>query len=486
MNKEVNKLKDAGSERALIGTILKNGKDAFIDADGIVDSTDFALPINKALYIGLKNLADDPNCERFDTESLKLKLKALSMDEYIAKPKEQEYVELLDSTNFDKENIPMFALQIKKLSVARDLYTRYQDAISYLNGLTGNEALSDIIRNAESRIIDYISGVEDGASLAQLSENLEEYVQSMIDAPEVDQVGIPTGYPLWDDAIGGGQRKGTVNVVGARPKTGKSFHALNVALNTAKRGVPTLYLDTELTKPYQKNRMICINSGVPMNLFETGKFKHQADLVQAALNASKQIETIPLWYESIAGMSPSEVLAIARRWIVKHVGFNEKGEANDCLIIYDYLKLTSGEGLTKVTPEYILLGLMLTEMHNFAVRYMVPFTAYVQLNRDGIDGEDTSVIAGSDRILWLCSSMSILKNKDQTEEDLSCGWEYGNKKLVVLETRYGSGMEMDGDYINLHASLRPRVSKLEACGHIREGFLFSEVSSQHANPSDRK
>jgi len=45
----------------------------------------------------------------------------------------------------------------------------------------------------------------------------------------------------------------------------------------------------------------------------------------------------------------------------------------------------------------------------------------------------------------------------------------------VVETRHGSGLEQDGDYINLHCSLRPMVGKDTANGLIREGFRFSDV-----------
>jgi replicative DNA helicase len=478
-------LNDPGSERALIGTIIKFGKDAFIEADGILESTDFSLPINKVIYSSVKNLCEDTACEKLDTESIKLKAKTLGFAEFFTSKKDIEYLELLESNSFDKDNIQLFALQIKKYSIVRDLYSRYNDAVKYLENITGNETLSDIIREAEGRIIDYISGVDNSNSLEQLSVNLEQYILELLEKEEVDQVGLPTGFPLFDEAIGGGLRRGTVTVKGARPKTGKSFDALNVGLNTAKINIPTLYLDSELTKLYQKNRMVCINSGCPLYSFETGKFKRDKALVQNVISASKEIENIPFFYESISGLSHTEILALVRRWIVKYVGFNEQGKANDCLVIYDYLKLTSGDSLTKVTPEYIVLGLMLTEMHNFSVKYDIPILAYVQLNREGIDGDDTSIVAGSDRILWLCSSLSVMRNKDDNDISMGCGFDKGNKRISVMETRHGSGLEF-GDYINIYASLRPNINKDQACGAMREGLLYSQVRTvAHAEPKNR-
>lgn len=472
-------LRDTGGERALLGTILKNGKDALIDADAIVDSTDFSLPINRAIYLSMKSLSEE-NCDRFDLESIKLKIRALGFGDLLNSTKDIEYLELLDSSNFAKDNIPLFAMQIKKYAVVRDLYDRYQSATKYLEGITGQEPLSEIINNAEGTIVDFTSGITPN-TIEQLTKNIDEYIEEVLTKEEIDQVGIPTGFPIWDDAIGGGPRRGTIAVIGSRSKVGKSNLALNQSINIASRGIPVLYLDSELTKVLQQARMICMKSGCPIYAFETGKFRHNPEIVKNVKDASQVLNTMPLYYESISGMDISEVLQIVRRWLVRHVGFNAQGKANDCVIIYDYLKLTTGEELTKHTPEYIVLGLAITSMHDFAVKYDVPFITYVQLNREGIEGDDTSIIAGSDRILWLCSSMTILRNKDENDISLGCGFEHGNKKLRVLETRHGSGLEVDCDYINLKCSLRPGVSKLEACGSIREGLKYSDVCSGPRN-----
>lgn len=474
-------LNDTGSERTLIASIIKHGKDALIDAEGIVTPTDFSLPINRAIFLSIKNLYDDPMCDRFDIESIKMKMKTLGFGDYTTQKKDIEYLEFLATHSSDKNNIQLFALQIKKFSIIRDLYSRYTDATKYLDNITGGETLAEIIQNAEGRIVDFISGVESSnESLTQLSENLEQYVLNLLEKPQIDQIGLPTGFPIYDEAIGGGQRRGCVSIIGSRSKCGKSWMALNIGLNTAKIGIPTLYLDSELTKSYQRSRMISINSGCPINALETNKFKQDKELVKKVLYASKQIERIPLFYESIGQFSYTEVMSVIRRWIVKNVGFNDQGKANDCLVIFDYLKLTNGESLTKVTPEYIVLGLMLTEMHNFAVKYDVPFLTYVQLNREGIDGDDSSVVAGSDRILWLCSSLSLLKNKDQTHVDMGDSFDNGNKLLRPTDCRHGPGLN-DGDYLNLHCSIRPNVAKEDATGLFREGFLRSQVFAKSLN-----
>jgi hypothetical protein len=53
----------------------------------------------------------------------------------------------------------------------------------------------------------------------------------------------------------------------------------------------------------------------------------------------------------------------------------------------------------------------------------------------------------------------------------------GNKKLVILETRHGSGLEVEGDYINMKCSIRPGVAKEKGTGLITEGFRYSQICS---------
>ena len=474
VNSVTNTMRDPGTERALLGTIVKNGKDAFHDVDGIIAEEDFCLPINRAIYETIRSLIDD-GVDVFDTATIKMKGKTLGFAALFGERKNAEYLDIIDHAVFDPKNLQQFALQIRKYSVVRDLCNGYSGALGYLSKITGSESLAEIVSKAEEEILKVSANVDQSGSPESIAKDIAERVEQLLASEPVDQVGIPTGFPLFDEAIGGGPRPGTITVIGSRSKVGKSFLAMNIARNVSKRGVPVLYLDTELTHDYQQSRMISMDSGCPIYAFETGQFKREPKLVSAVRSSVKSIDGLPLDYQSIAGMSHTEAMMVARRWIIKTVGLNDRGEANPCLIVYDYMKLTSSNGLSNHTPEYILLGLMLTEMHNFAVKFKIPIVGFVQLNRIGIEAEDTSVIAGSDRIMWLASSFTILKNKDENDISLGCGWEYGNKKLLVVETRHGSGLEQDGDYINLHCSLRPMVGKDTANGLIREGFRFSDV-----------
>jgi hypothetical protein len=117
----------------------------------------------------------------------------------------------------------------------------------------------------------------------------------------------------------------------------------------------------------------------------------------------------------------------------------------------------TADSITSNIQEYQALGFQITSLHNFCVEYDCPCLSFVQLNRDGITKESTDVVSGSDRLIWLCTSFSIFKNKsdDEIAED---SVENGNKKLVPIVARHGAGLD-DGDYINV--SMMGEVAKLK-------------------------
>jgi hypothetical protein len=135
----------------------------------------------------------------------------------------------------------------------------------------------------------------------------------------------------------------------------------------------------------------------------------------------------------------------------------------------DYLKTMDMSDVGDI-QEYQYLGDFITKLHNFAVKYDVPILTTVQLNRDGINKEDSSVVSGSDRILWLCSSLAYLKKK--TDEDVAAGDSKtnGDRKLIVIETRYGQGMDTTSEYINI-------ISNLERSEMVEGKFNFEILDS---------
>ncbi len=92
-----------------------------------------------------------------------------------------------------------------------------------------------------------------------VTSGLKEYVDYLGENP-VDQLGIPTGFGRFDQAIGGGLRRGSISVIGARTGIGKTTLGINMGTNIAAKSIPVLYLDTEMQKEDHIHRILARKS----------------------------------------------------------------------------------------------------------------------------------------------------------------------------------------------------------------------------------
>ncbi|MFQ3578922.1 MAG: DnaB-like helicase C-terminal domain-containing protein, partial [Bacteroidales bacterium] len=184
---------------------------------------------------------------------------------------------------------------------------------------------------------------------------------------------------------------------------------------------------------------------------ELGTFTKSQSKVQKLQKALTELKKMPYHYISIPNLSSSsfdEIVFKIKRWIKNYVGLLG-GKAKDCLVILDYLKLTD-ISLLRDAREYQVLGYYMTTLHNMATKYNFPILVFVQLNRDGISEEETSVVAGSDRIIWLCSNFSIYRRKTIEEiAEQPVQFRNYNMKLINLISRHGPGMNA-GDFLNIY------------------------------------
>lgn len=460
-------LQDAGMERAILAGITAHGSDCFFEVEDIISVKDFYWPCNQELFKILSHLVHQEDTKTFDIPSIQATAKILGHNDFASGGKHSEYLDaIIDEVGSTKDNIRSLVIAVYKFSLARRGWIAAKTVQNNLQNITGIEDIDNIIGQIEEPIFDFTGQImSQGAGVVSLGQQFKTSMTALSKTPQ-DIVGIPTGFPAWDTAIGGGFRPATVNVVGARPKQGKSFFCINVARNMAENGIPVLYLDTELTSDLQLHRLTSLVSGVDLNHVETGQFNNNQHESEALWGCQEHIEQLPIDHFSVAGLAPHAIMSIARRWLSKKVGFTDSGTAKPCLIIYDYIKLMDDGSFKKNLQEYQILGFLVTALHNFTIKFKLPVLATVQLNRDGVEKEGAEVVSGSDRIIWLCSNFTILKGKIQTElnEDPPSN---GTKKLVVTDTRFGPGMER-GEYINVINNL--------SVGKFSEGKPFSAVT----------
>jgi replicative DNA helicase len=446
-------LTDAAAERAVLAGITRYGSEGYFDVADIISNSTFTVEANSIIYNCCHKIIGNDTVSKIDVPSILSASKELGLDGFFANQNELQHLNAIFKFPVAQQNIRKFAAKIRKLEIARLMHEQLELTQEKYTHIKGDEPLSHILGLAEESIFDFTSLLNDEDDSPQLVfGDIEEYLEDKAANP-VDQIGISTGWPKFDFAIGGGLRKGTVNVIGARPKVGKTLVAMNMGIDIASRGIPVLNLDTEMRRQDHQDRgtaMISYSTKAKttINQIETGKFGKSDYQKNTLLNKMKGYKQLPYYHKNIGGKPFEDQLSIMRRWLSRTVGLNDRGKANDCVIIYDYLKLMDSLDMQAAKlAEFQMLGFMMTSLHNFSLRYEVPVLLFIQLNRDGITKESTDTASGSDRVIWLCSNFSIYKTKSD-EEIAQDGEAEGDRKLVQVIGRHGEGLA-SGDYINI-------------------------------------
>lgn len=467
-------MKDAHSERALLASLCQFGLDAYSDVDYITNEC-FNDQQNALVFDMLKKIIDTG--AKPDISLILSAANEMGFGTFFEKPEELGYIRSLFNLPVKLENINHYAIKLKKNHVLDKLKKITTIIKKDLENLSGEESIEEILGIAEKPIAEILNsayGVE-SEEPELLFDDMENYVYELLEE-DSKYKPLKTGNDAYDEAIGGGLRRGGVDVVAARPKTGKSSEGLQLGLNLAERGIPVLIVDTEMQISGQKNRAIANRSMVDINEITSGEIKKKQEKFKKVINAAKKDKGLPIYHINVSGRDFKTILAIMRKWIAKRVGRDETGRLNDCVIIYDYLKLTTSDDISKNMQEYQILGFQMTELYNFMVRNDCACRAFVQLNRD-MD------VSQSDRIKWICTSLTMfeLKSDEEVADDIELGINPPyNRKMRVECCRFGPGHEF-GNYINIR--MKGQFAKIDAgptrdeLRQQRNGFEPPDISA---------
>jgi replicative DNA helicase len=471
------------SEKSVLAYIVKNCDKVF-DIDGIlIDSEDFSSRVASNLYRVAKDMASE-SASHTDGRAIDQVL----LEERIAREFPADYKRSGDAyhsaiseiydTNPPSDGEAKQHIKSVVDSSYRDKISRFLEGVN--NDVKNTASANDMINLVEKGVYDFTTGLFRGEDMIDIGDSYTGWLNKVATEALEGQIetGVKTGFDLWDEAVGGGMRRGTVNVIAARPKRHKSFLALTMAKNIASQGVPVLYLDTELSFELQMSRMTAIMANIPLNAIETGKFVKDENMSNAIKGVIPAIEEMPLDYVQIGGWSLEQQTSVIRRWFARRVGKDESGQWNRAVVILDYLKLMNSRDKGD-DKEYEALGYRMSALHDLMRDYGGSMLALAQQNRSGVEMEDATTISGSDRIIWLCDNFSILAKKSDAEITASIhnAEEYAeqeatltNMKLVVAECRHGPGTQ--GRHIGLYIDAKdPRFKKDQVTCRIIERTL---------------
>lgn len=453
-------LSNVAAERAILAGIFRHGSDVFMDVCDIIQQATFSVDENATIFRCISEIFNAGHS--LDIPSILSKAEELGLGEYFTKHGVIEHLRAIAATHVEASNVRKHAMTIKRLQFARELQDAARESYNLVGEVDGSESLSKILATAEGPLQELAlkyQGVNQENPISEIKDDIGDYV-THLEESEIGSAGICSGFPIWDDAIGGGLNRKCVDLVNARLKVGKSMMVDNVAMNVGGvQQIPVLVLDTEMSKNDHYNRLLAYVARIDSKDIKNKKYRLDPENIKKVRDAAKYLSTVKYSFKNIAGMHINEALILAKRWLIKNVGFDANGNLKDCLIIYDYIQVTDASEINDSNKEYQVLGFYTKALHNFAVVNDCPILAFCQSNRAGAEDASSTSIGGSDRIAQVATSISHLMKKSD-EEIAEDGQEAGDRKLVISDCRHGAGLP--NDFICLR--LEGQYSKLTEIG----------------------
>ena len=409
-------------ERALLAFCLRN-VDRYYDLAQHVNENDFLYEDHSTIFTIMGTLAAR-GASRFD---LPLLVNEAQINGVLSSIGGIDYLQSIGDMTISDKNFDVYLKEVMEAATKFKLYSIAQAGLEEMaeNAKSGKTS-EDLIGGLELGLLDLSTLSHAIMEPKNLSDGLREYIEERRNRP-VERTGISTGYRILDKQIDG-LVPGTVTVVAARPKMGKSTFISNIATYVAYRGEPTcpiLYVDTEMPFNQWRDRIIAGMSGIKERDIKHGGYDDDSyhRIIQKCVSI---VENGKLFHEYMPGYNVDKLTALYKKYKLKH---------NIGLMIFDYIKEPDSASLDRQRKEYQVLGDVATRLKDLAGQLDIPCLTAVQLNRD-------KDIADSDRIARYA--------------DIICQWTYrsdkekegkpnsGTHKIMVRETRRGGMTPEEG------------------------------------------
>jgi len=408
-------------ERSLLCYAL-NKMDNFYTICSQLEERDFLDPEHKMIYIIMKSLTASKTIEKFDVSMITSEAKNNGVLDNIGG---YEYIESISSMELDNSNLPIYIKDVLEASTKYRLYKDLKDGMdTVVENAKAGENSESLIGLVESKIMDLSTQARSIDEARDLAVGLVDYIEERKNNP-VEQSGISTGYPILDSQIDG-LIPGTLHILSARKKMGKSTFLSNVAAHVAYRlNIPVLYVDTEMSFNEWRNRLIAMMTGVEERIIKHGGYtKEHYDRINTVTSIIKKGK---LFHHQMPGYSVDKLSALYKKYKIKEdIG----------LAIFDYIKEPDSSSSDRRRQEWQILGDVATKLKDLSGILDIPFFTAVQLNREGD-------VAGSDRISWF-ADIVMQWGKKEIKEVEAGGEQAGQYKLIIKDTRRGGGTPEEG------------------------------------------
>lgn len=341
---------------------------------------------------------------------------------------------------------------------------------------------------------DVIEAAETGSTLAATSYIDEEFTpvdvyanmaETVEDSAEQGAaIGINTPFKTWN-RWWGPLTKGDLTVIAAPAKAGKSTilnYIADVPFCNYNKGknIKVLVLDTELETYRVQTRKSAALSQVNEYFIKSGKWQRNSEMVeklQKSFETMKQREG-KVFHQYVANVPIDQICSIVRRWRA-----TQTEPDDECLIIYDYLKITD-EKINDSHKEYQVLGKKCDTLKHLMSEVGASGLAAIQTNAS-LD------VAASQRIKWFASNVLLFypKEPDVLAEQ---GDKFGTHVLTPFVLRNLGPDWLDEEYVKEQTAagmtwtrnelfLKIENFALTECGTLKD---FTETMDQQIEVED--
>lgn len=306
------------SEQSVIGALLLK-PDCFDEIDLVAD--DFATEAHRIAFAAISRMCNTGKA--VDVITLAETLSAAGdLDRAGGLP----YLGGLAQNVPSATNVKHYAQTVRNHALLRELHEISAEIAEQAGKKTDP---TEIAEAAERRIFGVMEK-RGGKEPVMLIEALEEAIIHIEQRYSGAAIAMPTGLTDLDELLGGGFHRGSLNILAARPKMGKTALACTMAVTAAKAGGVIYFASLEMPRREIANRMIAITSGYPTDAIM--KNHDATDAVNAAVGTLKGLKII---LDDECGLTIGKLRSRTRKAQRKH-GLQ--------MVVVDYLQLMRGEG----------------------------------------------------------------------------------------------------------------------------------------------
>lgn len=227
------------------------------------------------------------------------------------------------------------------------------------------EDIETKISQISQRLDNLVSG-----SLGDKTESIQEVLrdewvefEKLLEKPGI--TGISSGNSDLDLMLSGYNPTNLI-VIAARTGIGKSSLALRQMINMSKENIPTLMFSYEMSKRELSQRMVSMESKVPLLKIRTGNVNEKE--LELIKDTYLKVSTYPIYLDTSASDSLSYLLSTIRRY-VRTSGVK--------IVFVDYLQLMSRDSVNETRD----LGKITRALKLLAMELEIVVVALSQLNR---------------------------------------------------------------------------------------------------------